>query len=258
MVQNETPVVRNETLVVRNEMPVVRYETPVVRNETPVVQNEMPAIRNKRRNSNCSPRRTPEPCLLDCDLVKVRKHNIYLLLRGDRFDGNCYFGGLILLPYCYMVFIDKNKDTVTLVNRAFRPVFCTGIEGTPQGITLLRNELIAVAIPKAVCIYIATIDDKLERREKYKTRGIINSIASCYGGDLAILYSDNDVPNQRVEIQISRWDNKIVREISDFSHIDNGPYDPSCPRVLRSQRNDEFVVAEGREVVAFDSDEDMK
>ena len=95
LVQNETNLVRNEELLVRNETPLPRYQTPLVRNEEPVVRNEQPAFRNERRNSDSSPRRRPERSLLDCDLVKVAKHNIYLPLPGERVDGNCYFGGLL-------------------------------------------------------------------------------------------------------------------------------------------------------------------
>ena len=149
--------------------------------------------------------------------------------------------------------------TLTLVDPSFEPRFATELDDEPSDICVIGDDLIAVAIPKAVCIYELTEDRScLEMREKFKTTGVITSLVTRIDGNLAILYSDYNNQNPECMIQVRTQNNRIVEEVDNFRNLGGGDFNLSDPRVLRSRGPNEYLMAVDDMLCAFECDGDMR
>ena len=199
-----------------------------------------------------------ERSLLDSDLVKTGEYDIVLPIPDARHHCDSCFNGSVLLNDGSMVFIDKNKETLTLVDPSFVPRFAIELHGEPSDICIIGDDMVAVAIPRAICIYEITRDSGicLEMTEKFRTRGVITSLTRRYDGNMAILFSEFENQNPECIIQIRTPANRIVEEIQNFSFRGG---DRVCfPTVLRSRGPDEYLMAVKNSLSAFDSDGDER
>ena len=196
-----------------------------------------------------------EPSLFECTVSKDKMYDMSVWKHSSK---DCAHVSALIFDGGYMMFADRSNNVLKLISKDFQLRSYIHLEVNLSDIALIRNNLVAVATTNAIIIFsVCCSCSEIKQIKEFKTRDLPCSVTPL-GHDLAILFSGGDESNPETFVQIRSMDNKILKNIVDFTDTGNVKIHLEDPLLIRAANNDRFMILNEDQVNVFDCHGQMK